>query len=358
MEEVNQFCPDFVDDQTGILPCNHYAKGGFCILQNYFRCLNYIAIREPNLSYTAVSDYTACHRKFYLSWLLGVESIEKPWAMKLGLFASSILGWLHDEKISSEVAVKRYQTYMNRIIGETMDPEDDVLEYGNVDLWKMKAMFDIYVELGYHQLRGITEYEFRWKFDGLPKLHGFIDLYNNLPVINANEIDHINAENSKGTEAWEFKWTGNANNFSKFLIGDQLSTYFLADPKINCIVNRCFLYPQIYQKKSTKVKVGETILDFFERCKSDIRKNPTAYFYDRKYWRNEFDLDAYKLKIQRVSEEIMSYIKEGKGMDPFYQNKKNCLNPWPCDFLKCCENDIKDPWNLVSAYKKKTPRRK
>jgi hypothetical protein len=91
--------------------------------------------------------------------------------------------------------------------------------------------------------------------------------------------------------------------------------------------------------------------------KSDIRKNPTAYFYDRRYWRNEFDLEAYKFKAQRISDEIVTYIKEGKGMIPFYQNKKNCLNPWACDFLRCCENDISDPWNLIEAYKKRSAKR-
>lgn len=338
----NQFCPDFTDDQTGQLPCTHYIKGGYCTQEEYFRCLNYVALKEPTLSYTAMSDYVACHRKFYWSWLVGMESIEKPWAMKLGLFASTILGWLHDQKFS-EVAVQRYNNYMDRIIGETIDPEDDAKEFGHIDLWKMKAMFDIYVELGYHQLKGETEYGFKWNFDGLPKIKGYIDLRNrSMP---------------DQSDAFEFKWTGNADNFSKFPISDQLMTYFLADPSINSMTNRCFLYPQTYQKKATKVKTGETILDYFKRAKSDIQKNPTAYFYDRRYWRNEFDLEAYKLKAQRISSEIVTYIREGKGMDPFYQNKKNCFNPWACDFLRCCENDISDPWNLVEAYKKRSVKR-
>ena len=245
--------------------------------------------------------------------------------------------------------------WLIELSGKLESPEDDAKEYGHIDLWKMKAMFDIYVELNYHQLKGIPEYKFLWNFEGLPHVKGYLDLYNRVPVINATEIGNLTS-NGKGAEGWEFKWSGNADNFSKFLIGDQLTTYFLADDTITCMTNRCFLYPQTYQKKATKVKVGETILDYFERAKSDIRNNPTAYFYDRKYWRNEFDLEAYKLKAKRISTEIVTYIRESKGIEPFYQNKK-MLNPWPCDFLRCCENDISDPWNLIKAYKKRGSRK-
>lgn len=113
---MDQICPDFVDDPTRGLPCQHYVKSGFCTLSNHFRCLEYVTRNEPALSYSAVSDYAACHRKFYWSWMCGIEALEKPWAMQLGLYASTILGWLHDQKMPWEAAVARYRAYIDQLI--------------------------------------------------------------------------------------------------------------------------------------------------------------------------------------------------------------------------------------------------
>lgn len=334
---TTQNCPDLCEDPANKLPCVSYLKGGFCTKPNYFRCLEYVSRNEPNLSYTAISDYSACHRKFWWSWMVGIEGIDKPWAMQLGLFASTILGWLHDFRVPTETAVQRYQMYIDRLIAQTIDPEDSEKAEGNPDLWKMKAMFDSYIELGYPQNeKGIPEYGFRWNFDGQPKIKGFIDL--------------LNKQNPEEYHGWEYKYTGNADNFSKYLIEDQLITYLLAEPKIMTMTNRCFLYPTIW--KRTK-KNPETCYAFYDRCKAEILHDPKGHFYDRKYWRHEFDYDNYFLKTKRVCDEIMNYIKEGKGMEPFYQNKKNCFNPWQCDFLRICEHSIKEPWLMTEAYKQR-----
>jgi hypothetical protein len=335
-----QCCPDLNPDPTGQLPCQHYVKKGFCTLPNYFRCLEFLVRNEPALSYSAVDAYAACHRRFYWAYVVGIEAIEKSWPLILGSHAAKILGWLHDKRIPSERAILSYQAYIKEIIRESMAPEDEETEWGNSDLWKMKAIFDTYIEKEYHLLKGIPEVRFQWNFPDLPRVKGFIDLCEDPDlggVINA----------------WEFKYTGNPDNFAKFPIGDQLTTYFLAEPKIQKMTNRCLCIPGMWKKKETKKQKSETMLDFFERCKKEVSRNPKESFLDRTYYRNEFDLEGYKEKIKRVSMEIINYIKEGKGMEPFYQNKRACLHPFRCDFLRVCENNIHDPWALVDAYKPK-----
>ena len=167
-------------------------------------------------------------------------------------------------------------------------------------------------------------------------------------------LDKTAREEYKG---WEYKYTGNPDNFNRIAIMDQLITYFLSDPKILTMTNRCFCYPGFYLKKGKGSKPAENILDFYKRCKDEALNHPKDVFLDRKYYRNEFDLENYKTRIHRVTKEIVSYIREG-GMDPFYQNKKNCFNPWPCDFLKVCEMDLTEPWTLENAYHKKSPQRR
>jgi hypothetical protein len=263
--------------------------------------------------------------------------------MQQGLMASKILGYLHDAKIPWEQAVAKYQTYIEQQIEKSKMPEDDFKEFGNPDLWKMKAVFDGYILLGLPQKeRGTPEYEFRWNFDGLPKLHGYIDM--------------VHAPTPPAYQGWEYKYTGNPANFDRLLIMDQLITYFIADPRITTMINRCLCYPGIYPGKGRGAKPAENVLDFYQRCKDTVLNSPTTTFLDRTYYRNEFDFDNYKTKISRVTREIMSYIREG-GMEPFYQNKKACLSPYRCDFLRCCENDLTEPWTLTNAYRKKNPRR-
>lgn len=332
-------CPDLDDPMDGIKPCTHYVKGGFCTLPNYFRCLEWMVRHEPVLSYSAMSEYTACHRRFYWAYICGIEAIEKSWPLILGTHAAKILGWLHDQRIPPEKAIEKYQLYIKELIEATMVPEEDDEEtkWGSPDLWKMKAVFDVYIEKGYLSLRGIPEVGFRWNFEGYPQVKGFIDL-------------KLTTDPST-SEAWEFKYTGNSGNYTKFLIEDQLKTYFLSDPKILKITNRCLCPPGIWKKKGTKTKDPETMLEFFERCKKEVTRNLGESFLDRIYYRHEFDLEEYKEDAKILSIEIINFLKEGKGIRPFYRNKKACLSPFRCDFLKCCENDIKEPWSVIDTFK-------
>lgn len=340
MTNVAKLFGSVCDDYSEIvgLPCSHYITGGYCTLGNHFRCLEYILHNEPPLSYSAISEYTACHRKFYWNYLVGLESTEKSWALKLGSHASKILGWLHNNKIESLEAVRLYQDYIEEQIKATTDPEDEERLYGHVDIWKMKAIFDAYIKMDLIGMKGIPEYEFRWNEVEYPRVHGFVDL-----------VELITYDQHFG---WEFKWTGNPDNYSKFLMEDQIMAYFIGDDKINRMTTRCFVTPDSRPKRATKKQSGESMLDFYQRVYNDVLQTSfTKYFIDRTYWKTEYDLQAYKVKAKRVAMEIMRYVDDG-GIDPFYQNKKNCLNPFRCDYLLVCENNIEKPWEM-ECFKKR-----
>lgn len=318
-------------------PCAHYVLGGYCTLGNHFRCPEYIVHNEPPLSFSAIDTYSQCHRKFYWNWLVGIEVIDKSWAVKLGSHAAKILDWLHD--VNTENAVQLYEDYIQDLIRETTDPEDEEKKYGHIDIWKMKAMFDAYIKLDFHTVKGITEYEFKWNELEIPRVHGFIDFVH---LVTYDE--HF---------GYEFKWTGNPDNYGKFENGEQYMSYFIGDPKITRMTNRCFVSPHVSPKKATKKQSSESIFDFYQRVYDDVlQTNLTKYFIDRTYWRSEFDLDAYKAKAKRVAIEIMKYIDEG-SIEPFYQNRKACRNPFICDFLRICENEISKPWEMTNCYKKR-----
>ncbi len=329
-------CDDYCDAPGQ--PCAHYIQGGYCTLGNHFRCPEYILHNEPPLSFSAIDSYSQCHRKFYWNWLVGLETVEKSWALQLGSHAAKILGWLHDSRIDIEKSVELYNDYIQELIRVSTDPEDSDLKYGHVDFWKMKAMFDAYIKLDFHTMRGITEYEFRWNELEFPKVHGFIDL---VQLVTYEE--HF---------AYEFKWTGNPDNYGRFENGEQYTAYMIGDDKINRITNRCFVPPLTSPKKATKKQSSESMLDYYQRTYDDVLNlNKTKYFIDRTYWRSEFNLEAYKIKSKRVASEIMRYLDEGT-IDPFYQNRKACRSPFMCDFLRVCENDIANPWEM-ECYKKR-----
>lgn len=330
-------CPAFSGLDNGL--CSHYIKGGYCSTSEFFRCPEYIIRNEPPLSYSAIDTYCHCHRKFYWSYLKGLESLEKSWALKLGSCASHILGLLHNASIPIDEAVAQYKEYMSDLIDQTVDSEEEDLKYGHIDAWKMKALFDGYIALDFHTMRGEVEKEFRWSEPGLPKVHGYID-YVDLSVYE----NHI---------GYEFKYTTDSDRYTKLTIGDQIMTYFIGAPTLQRITNRCFVPPGYRQKKATKKQVGESMLDFYERVLDDVKTcHKTKYFIDKSYWRSEFDLDQYKAKAASIAREIITYINM-RTMEPFYQNKKACYSPFMCDFIRVCENEIYDPENLVDSYRQR-----
>jgi len=330
---TEQRCEDL---DPGVPPCSHYIEGGFCTLGYRFRCVEWMKRNAPTLSYTTIADYTSCHRKFWWNQVKGLERIEKSWPLQLGSHASLILGRLHHRDHEKD-CVDWYKDYITTAINQSVDPDIEDRQEGHEDLWAMMAIFDAYIAMDFHTLKGITEYEFHWNDPEYPRVHGFIDL------LDLNTYD--------AAMGYEFKYSSKPDNYEQYIIEDQLCAYFISDLKIKSMTTRVFV-PPMQRPKDNKKEGKESMVDFYDRVRKDVmRRATTQYFISKTYWRQEFDLENYKNKARRVSEEIIRYTEEG-GIEPFYQNKRACLAPFKCDYYDICK------YKVISdtLYRKKTPR--
>lgn len=82
-----------------------------------------------------------------------------------------------------------------------------------------------------------------------------------------------------------------------------------------------------------KLGSSETIFQFQNRLRKEIRKNPTHFF---KRWSIPFtksDKDEFKKELIWKLEEIYAFQK---GILKTYKNEKNCVARFRCIFLKAC----------------------
>ncbi len=325
-------CPHL---NMAVKPCVSYLKGGFCSRDDMFRCPEYMkSIGEVPLSHTAIKNYCQCHRKFYYSGIRGLQLIEPSWQIRQGQRASIILGWLHNRDIPTEEAVQKYQAFIMSELEESRnleEPEDT----GDLIIWAMKAMFDVYIEMDWHTLKGQTEYEFRWTDPEYPHVHGYIDLAT---------LEHKDLDSSRMGRGIEFKWTGSPQWYQKFHMEDQLMSYFIGAPTLQSFEVRLFVPPIM------KFKKGEKMSELFERTRESVKQQlVTERILSNVYYRNEFNLEEYKVRARMIAAEILRYFQMSETMDnpeyAFYQDKTACYTPVECDFMKICKYGIM-PENL------------
>jgi hypothetical protein len=325
-------CPDM---DASIKPCTHFVQGGTCTMPNHFRCLEYIIRKEPPMSFSSISDFKACPRKYLHRWINGWKSKEKGWALILGSHASKILGILHDKQYEED-CIERYNAYINEVITASEDPEDEDCQFGEPSFWVMKCMFDTYVEKGMHSKKGNTEYEFHWDMPEYPKVHGYLDF--------------CNLTTYDDTFGDEFKYTGQADRYDKFAVEEQLSAYFIGVPQLKRMTVTCFVPPNYTPYNSKRKK--ESINEFIIRCKEEINKHWSAHVVSKTYWREEMDLERYKGEAREIAHMIVKYIETGND-NTFYQNRKECRNMFPCDFIPVCKYGVMDE----TQFKKREARR-
>jgi hypothetical protein len=281
---------------------------------------------QPRLSYSAMQSFI-CPRKFYLGRIAGYESVDKPLPMRLGGMVSDILDELHSANLDlGKVNIKeKYTLTMYLEKWRWGFDEAGALPH------QVEAVFSVlqgYVDLGYHAIKGKTQAKFSWKQEGYPQVDGYIDML--------QYDDYI---------GWEFKYTQKDEAYTKFTLQDQLTTYFLAHPKVERFTVRTILNP------SGTIKLGKNeLIDVYrDRVYQDVLARPRHYFKDRSYWRNEFDYVAFKAKIRGIANDILSYLEIGKGdMNAFYQKNTpyTCYlqgeagPPGPCEFLNICDSGV------------------
>jgi len=287
------------------------SKGDFCDLPSMFRCIEYIRRKEIRLSYSSCRDFTTCKRKFWWSYIAGIEPIDLPLPMMLGRILSDHLDLIHNKYPSTDFPVYDWSQHKK---------DDD----GNMwpQFHALRGLIKGYIEK-YGEMKGDTQFHFDWVEDGYPRLHGFIDL------------------KYLKTMDYEFKYTSRQEAYTKFAVQDQLGTYFLGDKEAERITVRAILMPQLRQGKN------ESPLEYEERVYQDFLARPKFYVKDMNYWREEFNYFELKTKVQMIANDIIRYLELG-GIEAFYQSNgpSTCYGDTTgkatsnCAYLDICVNGV------------------
>ena len=290
-----------------IKPCVSYLAGGWCSLPHQFRCVEYVKRVNPAMSHSAMKDYCTCRRKYYLGYIQGIERVKMPLPIVLGDIVSQCLDVIHEGKdIRINSIINAYEMAYS-----WMDEVPDSLII-------LRGFMEAYQKLPVSEERGVTQYE--WKVNDLDgvSVHGFMDMA------------VIPSGGGKGGYGYEFKYTGKPSSYTKFTLMDQLGLYFMGT-SLERITVRCLQVPQLRKGKK------EADIEFKKRVTNDVLSRPKHYVIDTNYWRNEFDLDGIKRRVNVIGKEIGCLLSQGK--DAFYMtgDRGPCFDCW---FLDICSTGV------------------
>jgi hypothetical protein len=293
-------------------PCAHSIgeKNDFCELPEAFRCTEWIRRYEPTLSYSTIRD-SYCKRKLYLSYICGYQLIVKPLPMRLGEIAGDFLNYYHDKD----------EKYPFPNLSKFED-EEGVLP---VQLEAMTGLFRGYTTKEFDSMKGAVQPYFQWMEEGYPQIHGYMDL-----VIYDEKI------------GYEFKYSKRPEAYStKFIVQDQIATYFLGFPHLERITLRAIQVPDLRLGKN------ETHEIYKERVYQDFMSRPLHYINDTNFWRSEFNKDELREKYKMIAQEILRFIELGR-MKYFYQSNgpNTCFGETTgmavnnCEYLDICTSGV------------------
>jgi len=307
---MNPICEGFQKGQNK--PCIHSIgdKFDFCGLSEMFRCTEYIRRNEPALSYSTIRN-SLCKRKLYWSYIAGIQLIIKPLPMKLGEIAGAILNFLHTEQ---------------EISGWYPDIDSLKDNDGNLpfQIMAILGVFKGYKEKEFDTVKGIVQSRFEWFEEGYPRIIGYMDL------------------KTHDTIGYEFKYSSKPDAYKeKFIVQDQVATYFLGNPTLERITVRVIQVPQLRLAKN------ESLEDYRDRVYKDFLDRPMHYVNNTSFWRNEFNYDEIREKYKMIANEIQRYIELG-GIKYFYQSNgpNTCFAETTgtavsnCEYLQICESGV------------------
>lgn len=298
-------------------PCNYYIKTGYCSRPDRFKCEEYMSRFEFEISYSSMKLFERCPQAYYLSQIVGVESLTQSDPLKIGKYVDNVLAGKPEMDSIEEIEEGEEEKH----------------------IWLYKAMAIVegikHYELNTLLLQYEKQKEFTINQDGIPHLHGFLDFAGD---------DHF----------CELKVTGKPEIYKdRFMIEDQVATYFLS--------NQNYKYCIMFVVKSPELKPEkkEDIYRYYERCRKDVVGRPYFYFgenfnarekiFGMRFYRNDFNLDNLIKKYQFVCDEIKMCIDRNYWM----QRKSACLFPFLCGYKTICELDGKIPEKLYKHKIKK-----
>ena len=291
------------------LPCMHYIrpelKGepGFCCQPTRFRCTEAMKHHLPAISYSRMTDFIACRRKYYLGVVEGlqVKPEQLPEAIKLGRAWDAYLHHLYDRGFDHTQEIQSLQ----------LSPEQRA---------KLSALTRAYQDL---EMAIDREDLLGCQY----KIH--------IPIGTTNIIGFV--DRAYETHIVESKFSSRPDFYAqRENVTYQLGTYFLANERCEYAVVEIARVPALRTGQGRYE--DEDPADFEKRIYSDIVSRPAHYFigwdrktktYGTKFWRSELPLDEVFSTYVHVLQEIDRAAQEGA----WYRNNLACHVPAPCPYL-------------------------
>ncbi len=278
--ESSLFRPQKKDGKT---TCRFFIDHGFCELPQNFDCI--MAKKKEKLlhSYSSVSTYLTCKRKYHLQYHMGIYPRETPdWAIRGRLFHQ----YLAD-----------YYTSGSK---PSIDCKDTITTIAS-------SIGLAYTEFYYSDRHEGQEVEQEIKTDSLLS---YVDL------IEGNTItDHkLSAEQPSFLD-----------------IAFQGAFYLKNLSLLNISIEKFII--NFIKTPSIRLKAQETLEEFSKRILKDVRENPLKYFDRKTYLNKEFE--SFIPMIDKLVSEINETKKDGTN---FYMNPTRCKGMFfqRCDFEPIC----------------------
>jgi len=357
--KCNQFRPSFDNRE-----CDFYSYAeddemeqisgecGFCKRPETYRCVADITRTIPQ-SHSSVGNFLACHYYYWLTKIIGIEI--RPAHLSIPLKAGKLWDCTKQFHLGAKEIRER-----DGVIFKT---SWDVINHYEIDprtVAKVRALFKAYKELEIVVEPGYElQAEVNLSYDITLPPSSFIPSIN----IGKEAINLWDARNQQAGDnrSWTFplKVSGfydrkYGNHFTEdklsgkpeyyldpFFIASQSSTYFLADPSLDYLIQEVVLFPQHKELK----KKEEAPEELFKRVYDDVMSRPSKFFqgwdnrkrmYGIKFHRGEFRLEE---AVNRYRQTVIE-IQAARWSNGFYKNFRSCSNMFPgiaCEMKNICK---------------------
>lgn len=308
---MNETTCKFLKKGKGDLPCAYYIRAidpnepGFCSRETVFRCIEAMKRKLPRISYSRLTDFISCRRKYEYGVVDGLRLKTHclPEAMKAGRTWDISMRSRYEDGFDGQNEIQALQ----------LSPEQ-IAKQNALN----RAFTDLEVSLNRGDLLGCQRKIFYPV--GRHAVTGYVD--------RAYDDHIVESKLSSRPDFYQQKEN----------ILYQIGTYLLSNEQWEFAIMEIVRYPQ--------TRMGQETPEAYEsRVHSDIISRPSHYLpgWDRKsktfgikFWRSEFDLD----EVFRTYTLVCDELKRAVIHNAWWPNKLSCHVPGPCVYLPICRTGV------------------
>lgn len=270
------------------------------------------------LTYSRISAWKQCPKRYWFEYVEGLEPTVKPWALWFGGLVHR--GLEHLFRDGSEGLLACLQTY----VAENPHPKAD----------------EFALKTAYAML-----YKF-WLRNPLDQLGHMVvsrEFHFDLPLGDTTfeaVIDLVTQDRNGNIWLWEHKTCSHFPDPEWLRIEDQ-SAYYLWAYKQHTGQDPIGVVYNMLRKPSIKPRNGESDGDWLERLGRDMDKRPEFYFRLDLIHKDPRQIEEIGMELEELAQVV--------GRPPFYRNPNACKH-WGCVYREVC---ILDAPVTRASYKRK-----